>query len=79
MYCVSTTLTVRTGPELRRALEQQAKTAGKTVSEFVREVLEAAVAERPMAERTGHVRGRLALPDETDAWRRQLRDRNWRS
>jgi hypothetical protein len=75
---MSTTLTVRTGPELRRALETHAKSAGKTVSEFVREILEEAVAERPMAERTAHVRGRVELPERAEEWRRQIKERNWR-
>lgn len=72
------TLTVRTSPELRRALESRAKGAGKTVSEFVREVLEDAVAERPMAERTAHVRGQLELDQPGEEWRKHLRQRNWR-
>lgn len=75
---MGTTLTVRTGSELRRALQSRAKSAGKTVSELVREILEEAVAERPMAERTAHVRGRLELSQPTDEWRKQLRQRNWR-
>ncbi len=75
---MSTTLTVRTGAELHQALQRRAKSLGKTVSELVREVLEEAVTERPIAERTSHVRGRLTLPEPTDPWRKHLKERNWR-
>jgi hypothetical protein len=73
-----TTLTVRTGPDLRRALEDRARNAGKSISDFVREILEEAVTQRPVGQRTAHLRGCLELPDLADAWRNQIRDRNWR-
>ncbi len=75
---MSTTLTVRTGAELYQALQRRAASLGKTVSELVREVLKEAVAERPIAERTGHVRGHLTLPAITDPWRKHLEEHNWR-
>ncbi len=75
---MSTTLTVRTGEELRATLEQRAKGLGKSVSELVREILEDALADRPFGQRTSHVKGRLELPDGIDPWRRQLKERNWR-
>ena len=76
---MGTTLTVRTGEKLRQALERRADSLGKTVSELVREIMEEAVAERPVAERTGHLKGQLELPEPTEEWRRQLKERNWRS
>ena len=78
MYSRRMTLTVRTDKQLRRALERRAGSLGKTVSEFVRETLEDAVAERPLAERAGHVKGQLELPEPTEPWRRQIKERNWR-
>ena len=60
------------------SLEQRAKGLGKTVSELVREILEEAVADRPLGQRTAHVKGRLELPASTDSWQRQLKERNWR-
>ena len=75
---MGTTLTVRTGEELHQALQRRAESLGKTVSELVREVLEEAVTERPIAERTGHVKGRLGLPEPADPLRKHLKDRNWR-
>lgn len=80
-YCVymSITLTVRTDESLRKALEERARAQGKTLSEFVREVLREAVDDRPLAARTGHLRGRLTLDrQDADAWREELRRRNWR-
>lgn len=77
---MSTTLTVRTDEGLRRALQRRAETEGKTVSGLVREILEEAVAERPMAARVSHLKGSLDLPSHPkDPWRRRLRERNWRS
>jgi len=77
---MGTTITVRASDELRNALARKAAAGGKTVSELVREILEAAVAERPLESRVGHLRGRLgAGGSERDAWRRRLRERNWRT
>jgi hypothetical protein len=58
---MGTTLTVRTDDRLREALTRKAETLGKTVSQLVREILEDAIAERPMAGRIGHLRGALRL------------------
>ncbi len=74
-----TTLTIRTPPNLRQALEERARAQGKTVSEVTREILEHALKERPLGQRTGHLRGRLHLPDEdAEPWRKAIRERNWR-
>jgi plasmid stability protein len=74
-----TTLTIRTDEKLREALQKRAAIQGKTVSELAREILSEAVAERPLAERVGHLRGRLNLGQSTsDPWRKHLRERNWR-
>lgn len=74
-----TTLTIRTDEKLREALQKRAATQGKTVSELAREILSEAVAERPLAERIGHLRGKLDLKKSTsDPWRKHLRERNWR-
>jgi plasmid stability protein len=76
---MGTTITVRASDELRKALARKAAAGGKTISELVREILEAAVEERPLESRVGHLRGRLgAGGSERDAWRRRLRERNWR-
>jgi plasmid stability protein len=76
---MSTTLTIRTDESLREALEKRAEAQGKTVSEVAREILLRALEERPMHTRTGHIKGRLRLPRRTtEAWRKELRKRNWR-
>jgi plasmid stability protein len=75
-----TTLTIRTDPELRKALEERAFAQGKTVSALAREILREALDERPMELRTGHLRGRLRLGGvRSGSWREVLRERNWRS
>ncbi len=76
---MSTTITVRTNDALRRQLEEQATARGKSLSETVREILEAAMAPQPLEHRAGHLRGRLGLPrQESDPWRQKLRERNRR-
>ncbi len=76
---MSTTITVRTNYDLRRRLEEQAAARGKSLSETVREILEAALAPRALEHRAGHLRGRLELPRQgSDPWRQELRERNWR-
>lgn len=77
---MGTTITIRTDDALRRALEQRAREQGRPLSAVVRDILAKALEEAPMSGRSGHLRGRLALDrDEPEAWRRRLRERNWRS
>lgn len=82
---MSTTLTVRTDDSLHEALRRRAATQGTTISALVREILEAALVERPISARAGDLKGALELdealdpPAPDDPWRRQLRERNWRS
>ena len=77
---MSTTLTVRADEALRDALAERARSQGKTVSQLVREILEAALAERPLGARAGHLKGRLVLREQaSEPWREGLRQRNWRS
>jgi plasmid stability protein len=76
---VSTTITVRTGKELRDALAKRAAARGETVSELVRRILEAALSDRPLGARVGHLKGRLSLPRApAGSWRDEIRRRNWR-
>lgn len=75
----TSTITVRTGDDLRRDLEERAAAAGKSLSEVVREILEAAVSRQPIAGRVSHLKGQLRLPrSHSEPWRRELRERNWR-
>lgn len=77
---MGTTLTVRTDEALREALERRARQQGKSLSQLVREILAAALEERPFAARAGHLKGRLMLRDQaSEPWRETLRSRNWRS
>jgi plasmid stability protein len=77
---MSTTITVRADPSLRAAIKRRADAQAKTVSAVVREILEAALHDRPIHSRAGHLKGRLELPKTTrDPWRNRLRQRNWRS
>jgi plasmid stability protein len=77
---MSTTLTVRTEQELHDALVKRARAQGKTLSQLVREILRAALIERRIEARAGHLKGRLLLREEaTEPWRESLRRHNWRS
>ena len=74
------TLTIRADEKLRTALRKRAALQGKSMSELAREILSEAVAERPLADRAGHLRGQLEIPSEfiTEPWRKHLKERNWR-
>ena len=75
-----TTLTIRTDEALRDGLAKLASAQGRTLSDLVREILERALAERPLLGRIGHLRGKLRLrPPEAGTWRERLRAQNWRS
>jgi plasmid stability protein len=77
---MSTTLTIRTDDRLRKALEARARAQGKSLSELAREILQDALEERPLGLRTGHLKGRMKLHQkQTEAWRKALRERNWRA
>ena len=77
---MSTTVTVRLDDELREALELRARASRTTISEVVRDTLREALAERPLGERIGHLKGILELDRDADddPWRAQIRERNWR-
>lgn len=65
---------------MRDALAERARVEGKTLSQVVREILEAALIERPLAARAGHLKGRLMLREQAaEPWRESLRRHNWRS
>jgi plasmid stability protein len=77
---MSTILTIRTDEALRDALAKRASAQGKSVSEVAREILRGALEERALEERTSHLKGRLRLGHkQTEAWRRTLRQHNWRA
>jgi plasmid stability protein len=74
------TLTIHADEQLREALKERAAMQGKSVSELAREILAAALTQRPLGPRTRHLRGQLAQsPDISDPWRKQIREHNWRS
>jgi macrodomain Ter protein organizer (MatP/YcbG family) len=76
---MNTTLTVRIEKTMRQTLGIRARAMGITVSELVRQILEEAITERPIAQRAGHLKGQLKLPDtSSDSWCTQVQERNWR-
>ncbi len=77
---MATTLTIRADDKLRAALRKRAAVQGKSVSEVAREILSEALEERPLAARTGHLRGKLDLAQDgsPDVWQSEIRERNWR-
>jgi plasmid stability protein len=77
---METTITVRAGEALREELEKRAAAQGKSLSALVRDILTDAVATMSVGERTAPLKGSLRLPRRpSEPWRRQLRERNWRS
>ena len=76
---MNTTLTIRADEKLRLALKARAAMQHKTVSEIVREILEDALAERPLADSVGHLKGRLEeRTSDSDRWADAIGKRNWR-
>lgn len=72
---VRQTIAIRADAALRDAIAERAAAQGKTISAFVREVLEQAVEDRPLQSRAGHLRGALDLSGTgDDAWRNRLRE-----
>ena len=77
---MGTTLTIRTDPALREALEKKAAEQGNSLSQCVRDILESTLIKRPLKERISKLKGSLSLSKKsTDSWRREIRKRNWRS
>jgi hypothetical protein len=77
---MTTTLTFRLESEQRKKLRSKARLLGKSESEFLREILDRELAERPMSTRVGHLKGTLSFEVKSPASMRQvLRERNWRS
>lgn len=75
---MSTTISIRTDESLKLALGRRARQQGKRPSELAREILAEALVERPLAERIGELRGRLAPARTTDPLRDSIRRANWR-
>jgi plasmid stability protein len=75
---MSTTLTVRLDSRQQKALARRAAARRTSVSAVVREILDSALDERPMGERTDALRGQLALLPPKDPLRRRIRAHNWR-
>jgi antitoxin component of RelBE/YafQ-DinJ toxin-antitoxin module len=59
------------------AIARTARMLGMTISEFVRETLEQAVAARSLATKPTHVKGKLSLnTGSRNSWARALKQRN---
>jgi hypothetical protein len=73
------TLTIRIERRQRDALNQLARTLGKSVSELVRDILRQALDERPLTSRAGHLAGGLTLPPAPPgSFRARIKASNWR-
>ena len=75
---VERTITVRLPRAQDEALTRRARMVGKTRSALVRDLLSQALADVPVRERAGHVRGRVRLTKSSTGWAARLRSRNWR-
>ena len=76
---MTTTLTFRLEAALRRKLKARAALFGKTESEFLRDLLDRELEERPLGAALAKVKGALSLKGtKDDAWHKKLRKRNWR-
>jgi hypothetical protein len=76
---MSPTLTFRLSESQRKRLLRKAASLGVTVSEFLRELLNHALDDRPLGQRVAHVTGSLRLAkNQPDAWAENIRKQNWR-
>lgn len=72
------TLTIRIDRAQDSALSARARAQGKTRSQVVRDLLDRGLEEQPLGRRIGHLKGRVTLSAPKDAWRRRIKERNWR-
>ena len=79
---MNTTLTIRLPLAQRRALQRRAAAAKQSESALVRELIEREMQRGFDFERVRHLAGSVASNPKKpakDSWRKQIRDRNWRS
>jgi predicted DNA-binding protein len=77
---VTTTLTFRLDSEQREKLQRKARLLGKSESEFLREILQREIEERPMSQALKKVKGSLSLKArKPTGWRQTIQQHNWRS
>jgi plasmid stability protein len=72
------TITIRIDSQKDKALTRRAKQHGKTKSDFVRQLIDKALAPDPLGRRVGHLAGSIELPAAKSPLQRRLRERNWR-
>jgi mobilization protein NikA len=84
---MSARVTFRISDKQAAKVRRRAKLAGKTVSAFLRELLNRELDRdpvvrkldtRPMGERIKHLSGCLSFDPDGDPWRKAIRERNWR-
>jgi len=79
---MNTTLTIRLPATQRNALKRRAAAANQSESALVRQLIEREMERGFDFERVRHLAGSVAGGPKhwaKDPWRKQLRDRNWRS
>ena len=79
---VDTTLTIRLPKAQRDALRRRANLEKRSESALVRELIEREMKQGFDYEQIRHLVGSISSQPEhfaDDAWRRQIRERNWRS
>jgi Ribbon-helix-helix protein, copG family len=78
---VTTTLTFRLDKKQRAKLRSKAKALGQSESELLRKMLDRELKPRRLGDVIGHLAGAFVLkePQKPDAWRDQMRERNWRT
>lgn len=75
-------MAVRVETELWDAAARRAAALGISVSALVRDALREAVADRPLGDRVGQLRGSIRVDVDhasPDGWQSEIRAHNWRS
>ena len=79
---METTLTIRLPAKQRAALKRRAAAEKRTESAVVRQLIERELGRAFDFERVRHLIGSVTSPPrhgEKNAWRKRIRERNWRS
>ena len=78
---MDSTLTIRLAKAQREAIRRRARAEKRTESALVREMIRREIQRGFDFERVRHLVGSVASPPkhwEKDAWRKRIRQRNWR-
>jgi predicted DNA-binding protein len=77
---MTTTMTFRLDADKRKKLRQKSRLLGKSESQFLRELVDRELNEKPLSQALSGLKGVLSLQGKPqDKWRKEIKQRNWRA